>query len=103
MSRSYNIPQKYIDLVGTKRKFSGGLFSAKKELPETEYMIHNIRWGSATIINYRELSETGKSSYEYPTVEYLLSNRSSKRKQWSRGFAVREIDINKLESEVSGE
>lgn len=97
MSRSNEIPQSYKDLVGTKQTFSGGLFSAKKDLPETEYTVHDIRWGSAMVVNFDELRETGKSSYRHPTVEFLLSHRNMKRKQWTRGFAVREIDLNDME------
>ena len=102
-SRSYEIPKEWKDLVGTKQFFSGGLFSGKKNLPEAEYQVHDIRWGSATVVNWEEMKNTGESSYRHPTVELLLSNRNMKRKQWTRGFAVREIDLNKLESEVDND
>lgn len=91
------IPEKYKKIVGTKQFFSGGLFSANKSLPEMEYDVLDIRMGSAQVINYKEMLETGKSSYCHPTVEYLLFNAGMRRKQWSRGFAVREINLNQYE------
>jgi len=96
MNRQYEIPKFYTDLVGSKQIFSGGLFSGKIDLPEEEYFVHDIRWGSAIVVNWTEMKETGKSSYRHPTVELLLSNKNMKRKRWSRGFAVRDIDLNKL-------
>ncbi|WP_418360125.1 hypothetical protein [Sphingobacterium detergens] len=99
MPRSYEIPKKYKDIVGTKQIFSGGLFSGKKDLAESEYEVYDIRWGSAQVINWEEMCSTGKSSICHPTIEYLLGNRSMKRKQWTRGFPVYEIDINKLKGE----
>jgi hypothetical protein len=93
MGAKHEIPKAYTDLVGTIQVFSGGLFSGKKGLPEAEYEVHDVRWGSAQVINFKELSETGKSSYCHPTVEFLLSNPRMKRKQWTRGFAVREINL----------
>lgn len=91
--RSYPIPQTCLDLVGTTQKFSGGLFSGNKSLPESDYKVHDVRWGTALVINFKEMQETCKSSYRHPTVEYLLSNPNMKRKQWTRGFAVREINL----------
>lgn len=103
MARSYEIPKIYTDLVGSNHIFSGGLFSGNKDLPEKEYLVHDIRWGTAIVVNFNELRDNGKSSYEHPTVEYLLSNRDMKRKRWTRGFAVREIDLAKLrEEETNG-
>ena len=91
------IPKKYTDLVGQKKLFSGGLFSYKKETPEAEFEILKIRWGSAFIINATELRKTGKSSYKHPTVEYLLKNESMTRSRWTRGFPVREINLNEVD------
>lgn len=87
------IPQNYQDLVGTKQIFSGGLFSYKKALPEKEYDVLAVRWGSAQVVNVKEMMETGKSSYKHPTIEYLLKSADMKKSQWSRGFAVREINL----------
>ncbi len=88
-----SIPQKYKDLVGTKQIFSGGLFTPKRSEPEAEYDVLDIRWGSAKIMNVREMKEKGRSSYEYPTVEYLIKNNKMKRSRWTRGFAVPEINL----------
>lgn len=87
------IPKDYTELVGTKQLFSGGLFSYKKDLPEKEYDVLDVRWGSAHVVNVKEMRETGKSSYKHPTVEFLLKSDDMKKSQWSRGFAVIEINI----------
>lgn len=88
-----NIPKKYLKLVGEKRTFSGGLFSGKKAIIPTEYHVLDIRSGTATVINVKEFTETGKSSYAHPTYELLLKNDKMKRSQWSRPFPIREINI----------
>lgn len=93
MSRTYEIPKSFKDMIGTKQVFSGGLFSWKKDLPEQEYEVHDVRWGSAIVVNWQEMVDTGESKYEHPTVELLISNRNMKRKRWTRGFAVREINL----------
>ncbi len=87
------IPQKYKDLVGTEQIFSGGLFSSKKSEPEAKYNVLDIRWGSAKIVNAKEIRAGRQSSYEYPTVEYLIKNSSMKRSRWTRGFPVKEINL----------
>jgi hypothetical protein len=91
------MPQHYIDLVGKKRTFSGGLFSHKRAEPEKEYDILDWRWGSAKIVNYNEIKKTGQSSYMYPTVEYLIKSPDIKRSRWTRGFPVREINLKEIE------
>jgi hypothetical protein len=89
------IPKKYRDLVGTNQKFLGGIFSPAKEFKPTEFNVLDIRWGTSTVVNIKELSETGESSYEHPSFELLLKRKGMKRAQWSRPFAVREIDLKK--------
>ncbi|MGJ1335694.1 MULTISPECIES: hypothetical protein [Sphingobacterium] len=88
------IPEKYTALVGTKQIFSGGLFSGKVDLPEAEYDVIDIRLSYAQIINWDEMSRTGKSSYKHPAFELLLKNSDMKRSRWSRPFAIREINLN---------
>jgi hypothetical protein len=92
-TENYELPKKYLDMVGTKQKLGGGLFSYKKALPPQEYDVLNIRWGSATIINRKEFIEKGETSYEYPTCELLIKNSSMKKSMWTRGFAIKEIDL----------
>ena len=41
----------------------------------------------------REIEETGESSYEHPTIQYLLKNDNMKKSRWSRAFPVREINL----------
>lgn len=94
------IPKRYMDLVGTKQMLSGGVFSGKRALPSLEYDVLNIRWGMATIINVKELQETGRSSYEYPTYELLIKNSGMKKSRWTRPFPVREINLNDDQSDT---
>lgn len=95
------IPQKYRDLVGTKQKFHGGLFSESKEIKPTEFDVLNIRWGTSTFLDVEELRKTGNSSYENPSFNLLLKRKGMKRAQWSRPFPIREIDLKKLEANES--
>ena len=87
MSEVMEMPQKYIDMVGTKKVFSGGLFSHKREEPELEYDILDWRWGSAKICNTKTLEML------HPTVEFLIKREGMKRSRWTRGFPVEEIKL----------
>lgn len=87
------IPQKYKELVGTKQIFSGGLFSHKVSIDETEFDVLDIRFGTASYVNIQELREKGESSYEHPTFELLLKKEGMKKSQWSRPFPIREINL----------
>ena len=93
------IPKVYADLVGTAVTLSGGVFSGNKIIQETAFDCLDIRWGSGTVINFKELKETGESSYEHPTYEILVKNHTMKRSRWTKGFAIREINLK--EGEVS--
>lgn len=93
MKKTLEIPKKHRDLVGTKQIFSGGLFSGSKEMPQTEFNVLDIRFGTARIINVDELRNTGKSSINHPTFELLLKNDKMKKSQWSRPFPIREINF----------
>lgn len=73
------IPKQYTDLVGTKQKFSGYLFSKNDDLDEQDFDVKAIRWGTASVVNVNEIFEKGESSYEHPTFELLLKNDSIKR------------------------
>lgn len=79
-----SIPKKHKDLVGTKQKLGGGLFS-NKEVESAEYDVLDIRWGSAQIFDMKKMKP------KHPTVEYLIKNETMKRSRWTKGFAVREI------------
>ena len=81
------MPKKYQDLVGTKQTFSGGLFSSKKSIPETEFDVLDWRWGLANIIDLKTLEA------KHPTVEYLVKNQTMKASRWTRPFPVREIKL----------
>ncbi len=81
------IPQNYTILVGTKQSFSRGLFSAAKDLPEREYDVLDVRFGSATIVDLKTLKEL------HPTIQFKLKGDKMKRAQWSRPFACREIKL----------
>lgn len=87
------IPAKYLELVGTKQTFQGGIFSRKVALPPTEFDVLEIRQGLATIMNVKEMKEKGYSSTEYPTFELLLKNSTMKRARWSNPFPIREINL----------
>jgi len=87
------IPKKYRDLVGTKHRFSGGIFSSSKEIQQTEFDVLDIRWGTSTVVNIDELCKTGESGYEHPSFELLLKRKGMKRAQWSRPFPIYEIDL----------
>lgn len=93
MKKPLEIPKKYTDMVGTKQRFSGGLFSQNKEVAETEFNVLNIRFATARVINVEELRKTGKSSINHPTFELLLKNDKMKKSQWSRPFPIREINL----------
>ena len=81
------MPQKYIDMLGTVQSFGGGLFSHKKELEFEDYNVINWRWGSGKIVDMK----TKKP--KHPTVEFLLKKEGMKKSQWTRGFPVREIKL----------
>lgn len=87
MEETMEMPQSYIDMVGTKRTFSGGLFSHKRDEPEKEYEILDWRWGSAKICNMKTFEML------HPTVEFLIKAPDMKRSRWTRGFPVREIKL----------
>jgi hypothetical protein len=87
------VPEKYKNLVGTKRLMRGGLFSLSKSLPLKEYNVLDIRFGSATIMSVKEIEEHGESSYEHPTFELLVKSDDMKKSRWTRGFPIREINL----------
>lgn len=91
-----SIPQKYQDIVGTEVILSGGFFSSKRSEPETKFKVLDIRWGTAKILNIKQLKETGQSNYEHPTVQYLVKNDTMQRSRWTKGFPVREINLKAL-------
>lgn len=86
-------------MVGQTLKMAGGLFSGRQDLPEQEYKVLDIRWGMSRLMNFKEMRETGKSSYEHPTFELLIKNDSMKRSRWTRGFPIREINLADQENE----
>lgn len=88
-----NLPQKYLDMVGTKQIVSGNVFSYRKSLDQDEYDVKDIRQGTATVQNIDELRDKGKSSIKHPTFELLLKNDKMKKSQWSLPFAIREINL----------
>lgn len=81
------MPKHYQDLVGTRQTFSGGLFSSKKSIPDTEFDVLDWRWGSAKIVNLKTLEE------KHPTVEFLVKNETMRASRWTRPFPVREIQL----------
>lgn len=93
--KEIKIPKQYMDMVGTKQTVSGNIFSNKK-LPDTEMEVLNIRLGTARVVNMKELTETGKSKVVNPTFELLLKGKGMKRAQWSKPFAIREINLKHL-------
>lgn len=80
------IPQKYKDMVGTLVKYSGNLFSIKKDLPEKEYKVLKIRIGEAMVCDM-------KRTYRHPTYELLLHDRETDKVKWSRPFPIREVNF----------
>ncbi len=87
MSEVMTMPQKYVDMVGTKRILSGGIFTGKRDEPEQEYDILDWRWGSGKIMDLNTMEML------HPTVEFLIKREGMKRSRWTRGFPVREIKL----------
>lgn len=81
------IPKSFTKLVGTKQKFTGGLFSGQKSVPKTEFEVLDARWGSGIIMDMKTLKSL------HPTVQLLVKNKTMKRSRWTRGFACREIKL----------
>jgi hypothetical protein len=88
------IPQKYLDEIGSEQIFSGQLFG-KKEIPETRFKILDVRFGRGFVVDMVKF-KAGLPYSKHPTVEYLIKNNSMTRSRWTKGFACREIDLNKL-------
>lgn len=87
MEDTMEMPQVYLDLVGTKQKLGGGLFSHKKDVDFQEYDVLDWRWGSGKIIDRKTLK------FLHPTVEFLIKRKEMKRSRWTKGFAVSEIKL----------
>jgi len=87
MENTTEMPQKYIDMVGTRRTFSGGLFSTKKAIEPTEYDIKDWRWGRAKICDMETME------MKHPTVEFLIKKEGMRASRWTRPFPVREIEL----------
>ena len=83
------IPKRYLDLIGQTAKIKGCIFSYSKEI-EGEFLVHDVRFGKSTIMNVDTLEEI------HPTVNLLVSNSTMKKKQWTKGFPVREIDLRSI-------
>lgn len=81
------IPKNHLELVGTKTKFGGGLFSSKKDLPFEEYDVLDCRWGSAKIMDMKTMKPL------HPTIQYLLKKPGMRASRWTRPFPVREINL----------
>ena len=96
MNQDTQIPAKYTDMVGQSYTFSGPLFGYSKKPPEAEYTVLGARWGSARVMNVKQMMEKGESDYEYPTVEFLIKNEGMKRSRWTIGFPVRKINLKAL-------
>lgn len=79
------MPKAYTELVGTKKRFSGGLFGHNKVETEKEYDVLKWRWGSAHIMDIKTMK------MKHPTIEYLIKREGMKRSRWTRGFPVRDI------------
>ena len=94
------IPSKYTAFVGKRKIISEYVFSSTKCLPPTEYMVLDIRWGEATVINLVEKKAKGESSYEHPTYQLLLKSDAMKASRWSRPFPIREINLKKNDRHI---
>lgn len=82
------IPKKYQRFVGTKKRFSGAIFSYKNPITEKEFDVLNIRYSEATIVNF-------KTKAKHPAFELLLKNESMSKARWTKPFPIREINFNK--------
>lgn len=80
------MPKKYLDLVGTKQKMAGALFS-KKSIEPTEFEILDWRWGSGYIMDMDEMK------VRHPTVQFLVKNSEMAKSRWTRSFPVTEIEL----------
>lgn len=81
------MPKRVTDLVGTKQIFSGGVFSSRKDIEQTEFNVLKWRWGSASIMDMNTMKMI------HPTVEYLVKREGMRASRWTRGFPVREIKL----------
>lgn len=74
------LPQKYLDLVGTKQTVEGCVFSYNKEIEPKEFYVLDIRRGSARMIDFDKMKVINL------TYELLLKNDDMKKAQWSKPF-----------------
>lgn len=79
------IPEQYTSLVGTKKIFSGALFT-KKPIEPTEFEILDIRHSSAWITDLK----SGKS---FNAFELLVKNENLKRAKWTRPFKMEDVPL----------
>lgn len=75
-----DLPQEYLNLVGTKQTVGGCVFSYNKEIEPKEFNVLDIRRGSARMINFDKMKVTNL------TYELLLKDDKMKKAQWSKPF-----------------
>lgn len=93
MKTETEAPEGFKELLGTKQKFGGYLFSHSKELEFEEYDVLDWRFGTAKIFDMEEMKEL------HPTVQLLIKKEGMRASRWTRGFPCRSI---KLEEEEEG-
>lgn len=80
------IPTHYKMMVGTRVRMEGAIFS-RNPIPETEFDVIGVRWGSSQTLNTKTMKR-------YPTVEFLVKNNSMKRARWTGPFPDYSNQIN---------
>jgi pyruvate/2-oxoacid:ferredoxin oxidoreductase alpha subunit len=84
------IPQIYKDFVGTKKIFSGGIFSGRRAEPEEEYDVLDIRVSEAIIMDMSKSHPRPK----HPAFELKIKKAGMAKARWTRPFPIREIKLN---------
>lgn len=85
MAKEIPLPKSALDLVGTKKLLSGGLFSGKRREPEALYDVIDIRVSDAYYLRGKQ---------RYLAFELLVKNENMTRSRWTRPFPT-EVKIPK--------
>jgi hypothetical protein len=81
-----DMPQVYLDKIGTRQTFRGPLFNKDVEVsPKMKYEVLDVRFGTGNI--YQDQKP------KHPTIQYLLAGGDRKKPQWTRPIACREINL----------
>lgn len=88
MANKEEAPKGFKEMIGTKQKLGGGLFSSNKSIEIAEYDVLDWRFGSAQVMDMKTFKAI------HPTVELLIKREGMRASRWTRGFACTSIDLN---------